>query len=109
MVDTAVFRNARGLPGIVRMLAPLLQRAMAISPDEAARTPVFLAQDDAAVGTGGRFYGPGLERRPIPQRALRSDRRNALWAASEALVQLYLPAQAAVIDEQQTLPLAMAT
>src|ERR687894_1545587 len=41
VADTAVFRNARGLPRIARALAPLAQRLLASSPEEAARTPVF--------------------------------------------------------------------
>jgi NAD(P)-dependent dehydrogenase (short-subunit alcohol dehydrogenase family) len=106
VVNTGVFRNARGLPAIVRMLAPLLQRTIAISPDEAARTPVFLAQDHSAIGTSGSFYGPGLKQRPVPARALRQDRRDALWADSEALVQSHLSKKAA--DDQPALPLAMA-
>jgi len=96
VVRTGVFRNARGLPTIVRLLAPMLQRLMAITPDAAAETPVFLAQDKRAVGTGGRFYGPKLMELPVPERALRQDRRSGLWAASEHLVKAYLPEPSAV-------------
>jgi NAD(P)-dependent dehydrogenase (short-subunit alcohol dehydrogenase family) len=91
VVDTAVFRNARGLPWIMRVLAPVLQRLIALSPEVAAQTPVFLAQDARAVGTGGHFYGSRLKRRPIPARAQRLDRRSELWALSEELVRPYLP------------------
>ncbi len=91
VADTDVFRNARGLPRIARVLAPVAQRLVASSPEEAARTPVFLAQDARAVGTGGRFYGPRLKPRPVPARARRPERRSALWAASEELVRAYLP------------------
>ena len=58
VVNTGVFRNARGLPWIVRVLAPKLQRLMAMSPEAAAQTPVFLAQHDRAVGTGGQLFRP---------------------------------------------------
>jgi hypothetical protein len=67
-----------------------VQRLIALSPEEAARTPVFLAQDARAAGTGGRFYGPKLKRRKVPARATRPDRRDILWAASEELVRPYL-------------------
>jgi NAD(P)-dependent dehydrogenase (short-subunit alcohol dehydrogenase family) len=96
VVDTDVFRNARGLPRIVRVLAPMLQRVMALAPETAARTPVYLAQDPQAAGTGGRFYGPRLSELPIPARAQRQDRRRGLWTASEDLIRPYLPAAVTV-------------
>ena len=98
VTDTAVFRNARGLPPVVRALAPVVARLMALSPEEAARTPVFLAQDARAAGTGGRFYGPRLKQRAVPPRARRPERRSGLWAASEDLVRPYLPGIAATGD-----------
>jgi len=39
-------------------------------PEAAAQTPVYLAQDPQAVGTGGRFYGPQL----VPSPGARSGR-----------------------------------
>jgi NAD(P)-dependent dehydrogenase (short-subunit alcohol dehydrogenase family) len=39
LTDTDVFRNARGLPRVLRLLAPAVMRLAASSPDEAARTP----------------------------------------------------------------------
>lgn len=95
VTDTGVFRNARGLPRVARVLAPVVMRLMASSPEEAARTPVFLAQDARARGTGGRFYGPSLKERAIPARARRPERRRGLWTASEELVRPYLPGAAA--------------
>lgn len=91
ITNTAVFRNARGLPPIMRVLAPVVQRLVALPPDVAAQTPVFLAQDAGAIGTSGHFYGPKLKQRPVPARAQRPDRRSGLWAASEELVRPYLP------------------
>lgn len=90
VTDTAVFRNAQGFPGIVRVIAPLLQRLIGLPPEVAAQTPVFLAQDARATGVGGRFYGPRLRQRPVPPRAQRLDRRRALWSASEEIVRPYL-------------------
>jgi NAD(P)-dependent dehydrogenase (short-subunit alcohol dehydrogenase family) len=90
ITDTAVFRNARGLPPLVRALSPVMVRLMASSPEEAARTPVFLAQDARAASTGGRFYGPKLKERAVPARARRLERRSELWAASADLVRFYL-------------------
>jgi NAD(P)-dependent dehydrogenase (short-subunit alcohol dehydrogenase family) len=90
IVNTGVFRNARGLPRIVQALAPHLQRLLAMSPEAAAQTPVFLAQQDRAVGTGGRFFGPRIRQRRIPACAQRPERRSQLWAASEDLVRPYL-------------------
>jgi NAD(P)-dependent dehydrogenase (short-subunit alcohol dehydrogenase family) len=88
---TGVFRNARGLPWIARrLLAPLVERVFAQEPDVAAETPVFLAQDPRAAGSGGRFYGPRCVERLVPPRARRQDRRKALWDASEALVRDHL-------------------
>jgi hypothetical protein len=90
MARTDVFRNAVGLPAILRPLLPLLQTLLANSPEAAAETPVFLAQDERAVGTGGKFYGPKAKERAIPERAARPERRGMLWAASEALVRPHL-------------------
>ncbi|CAA9539630.1 MAG: hypothetical protein AVDCRST_MAG05-5266 [uncultured Rubrobacteraceae bacterium] len=90
VTDTAFLRNARGLPRISRVLGPVLLRLMASSPETAAHTPVFLAQDTRARGTGGRFYGPKRKERAVPARANRPERRSELWAASEELVQPYL-------------------
>lgn len=90
LVRTEVFRNARGLPRAARLLAPLVQRLFARPPEVAAKVPVVLAQDPSAVGTNGRFFGPGLRELPVPARARRPDRRLALWEASERLVQPYL-------------------
>jgi NAD(P)-dependent dehydrogenase (short-subunit alcohol dehydrogenase family) len=91
VTKTNVFRNALGLPWIVRALVPVALRLIGSSPDVAAQTPVFLAQDAQATGTGGRFYGPQRKQRPVPARAQRPDRRKELWLASEALVRPYLP------------------
>ena len=93
LVDTEVFRNARGLPWVARMILPLVRLAAARAA-HAAETPVFLAQDPRAKGMGGHFYGPRVRQRPIPARALRSDRRAGLWTASEDLVRPYLPPRA---------------
>jgi NAD(P)-dependent dehydrogenase (short-subunit alcohol dehydrogenase family) len=90
LTDTDVFCNVRGLPRVLRLLAPAVMRLAASSPDEAARTPVSLAQDAGDTGTGGRFYGPKLEQRTVPARARRPERRAGLWAASEELVRPYL-------------------
>jgi NAD(P)-dependent dehydrogenase (short-subunit alcohol dehydrogenase family) len=91
VTDTAFLRNARGLPWIMRVMAPVLLRLMAHSPEVAAQTPVFLAQSDQATDVSGRFYGPRLKQRPVPAHVQRSERRSNLWAASEDLVRPYLP------------------
>lgn len=90
LTDTGVFRNARGLPLVLHLLAPAVMRLAAYPPEEAARTPVSLARDAGATGTGGRFYGPKLRQRRVPARATRLERRAGLWAASEELVRPYL-------------------
>lgn len=90
LTDTGVFRNARGLPPVVRALAPVILHLLASSPEAAARTPVFLAQDAGAVNSGCRFYGPKLKERKVPARAQRPERRGGLWAASEELVRPYV-------------------
>jgi NAD(P)-dependent dehydrogenase (short-subunit alcohol dehydrogenase family) len=94
LVNTGVFRKARGLPRVARVLAPMFQRLVARSPEAAAATPVFLAQNPQANGTGGHFFGPGLKQLPIPARARRLDRRTSLREASESLVRPYLRAGA---------------
>jgi NAD(P)-dependent dehydrogenase (short-subunit alcohol dehydrogenase family) len=94
-VRTSVFRNARGLPWFAHPLVPLLSLG-ALSPSAAAETPVFLAQSSDAIGSGGRFYGPRREERPVPERARRVERRDALWAASEERVGPYLAPPPAV-------------
>lgn len=90
IVDTGVMRNARGLPAIARLVLPWIQRLIGSTAEAAAETPVFLAQDLRAVGSGGRFYGPQRSHRVVPRRALQIARRTALWAASEALAAPYL-------------------
>jgi NAD(P)-dependent dehydrogenase (short-subunit alcohol dehydrogenase family) len=90
VVRTGVFRNARGIPSIVRVVAPMLQRLMAISPEAAAQTPAYLAQDELALGTGGKFFGPKVKEIPVPERAQRRERRRALWDASEDLAKPYV-------------------
>ena len=98
VTGTDFLSNARGLPRIARVLGPALLRLIASPPEKAARTPVYLAQDAGATGTGGRFYGPNLKERNVPERARRPERREALWAASEELVRPYL-ARAADVRE----------
>ena len=83
LVDTAVFRNARGVPRPLRVVAGALQRVIGAAPEKAARTPVFLADDAGA--TGG-FYGPALRRLPVPERARRPERRAAVRAAADGLI-----------------------
>ena len=95
MVRTSVMRNARGLPWIARTVGAALHWLLARSPAAAADTPVFLARDARAAGSGGRFYGPRRSQRAVPERALRADRRRALWEASEQLVRRHLTGDAA--------------
>lgn len=70
---------------------------MGISPEAAAETPVSLAQNKGAVGTGGKFYGPAVKQHAVPTRALRPERRSRLWVASEELVKPYLSEHSAVL------------
>jgi hypothetical protein len=88
----------RGLPWIVHGLARALQPLIALAPEVAAQTPVYLAQAAGARGTNGRFYGPRLEPRPVPTPAQPPERRIALWMASKELVRRYLPEIAPVDD-----------
>jgi NAD(P)-dependent dehydrogenase (short-subunit alcohol dehydrogenase family) len=92
LVRTGVFRNARGIPAIVRGLATALQPLIAMKPERAAVTPVYLAQDAMAVGISGAFFGPDRRQIPVSKGALRRDRRSLLWEVSQALVRNYLPA-----------------
>ncbi len=86
VVRTEVFRNARGVPRSLRLLASAVQRVVGADPDTAADTPAYLAQDPTAWEVNGRFYGPGRREIVVPDRAARPERRTALWEASEALV-----------------------
>jgi NAD(P)-dependent dehydrogenase (short-subunit alcohol dehydrogenase family) len=88
---SSCFRNARGLPFAFRMAIPLVLLIGGRSPEAAARTPVFLAQDPDT-DRGGRFFGPDCREIPVPARARDERRRSALWTASEALVRPYLHA-----------------
>jgi len=90
LVRTSVFRNARGLPAFARTLATLLQPLIAMPPDRAALTPAYLAQNPAATGISGAFFGPNRKQIPLPPRVLQRDRRLALWDVSHALVRDYL-------------------
>lgn len=87
VVATDVFRNARGVPRPLQAVAVALQRLIGAKPADAARTPVFLADDPAA--TGG-FYGPKQRRLTIPDRALDPGRRAAVRAATERLTAAWL-------------------
>ena len=89
---SSCIRNARGLPWLMRVLAPLLVRVFGHSTAVAARTPVFLARESEAAGGG--FYGPQRTRLGIPARALDRGRRAALWAASAKLVEEYVEEEA---------------
>jgi NAD(P)-dependent dehydrogenase (short-subunit alcohol dehydrogenase family) len=91
LVATDVFHNARGLPRPVRAAATALQRLVGATPADAAHTPVFLADDPAAAGVNGGFFGPRGRRQRIPARVRRPDRRAALWTVSEQLVRPWLP------------------
>lgn len=106
---TSFVRNARGLPRVARALASVLLPLLGMPPAAAADTPTFLAQDPAAVGTGGRFFGPRRRPRPIPARATQPERRAALWTVSEALVRSYLPAAGASPDAAASLAAAAHT
>lgn len=90
MTDTNVFRNSRGLPSIVRAIAPRLQRWLALRPEVAAITPAWLAGNPRARGTSGNFFGPHMKPRAVPARACNAERRRMLWNASDALVHDYL-------------------
>ena len=94
IVDTDVFRNARGLPWVAHIPMQMMQRLIGLSPEVAAQTPVFLAQSEQATLTGGHFYGPKLKPRKVPARSQRPERRRELWSASEDLVRSYLPSAA---------------
>ena len=98
---SSCFRNARGLPWLVRSLAPLALRLFAQSPEAAARTPVFLACDPTATGESGRFYGPNRKPRAVPERARNRERRAALWSASSELVRATLGVDAATTRFQR--------
>jgi NAD(P)-dependent dehydrogenase (short-subunit alcohol dehydrogenase family) len=91
VVKTSLFQHATGIPRVARQLAPLVVALLGQSAEAAADTPSWLAHDEQAVGSGGRFYGP--RRRPlrVPERARRRARRRQLWTASDDLVRGYLP------------------
>lgn len=93
VTDTNVFRNSRGLPWLVRVIAPRLQRWLALRTEVAAMTPAYLARDPRARGTSGRFFGPRMKPRAVPARVLNRERRRMLWNASETLVRDYLHAK----------------
>jgi NAD(P)-dependent dehydrogenase (short-subunit alcohol dehydrogenase family) len=88
VVKTNVFRNSRGLPWIVRFVAPILQNLIGLTPESAAYTPASLAQ--LAVRINGRFYGPKLKELSVPPAARQPERRRTLWEASEQLCSGFL-------------------
>jgi NAD(P)-dependent dehydrogenase (short-subunit alcohol dehydrogenase family) len=87
---SACFRNARGLPWLARVVAPLLLRVFAQSPELAAQTPVFLARAPARVDRSGCFFGPRRTPRVVPESARNPERRAALWSASAELLRTTL-------------------
>jgi NAD(P)-dependent dehydrogenase (short-subunit alcohol dehydrogenase family) len=98
IVRTDVFRNARGLPLVARLLAPIVQHLIGMTPAEAAQTPVNLAQNPTPIGAGGRFYGPKLKEYPVPPTARQPERRRALWESSEQLCSGLLPVNSRVTE-----------
>ncbi|MEV4343154.1 hypothetical protein AB0J83_01545 [Actinoplanes sp. NPDC049596] len=78
LVATRVFRDATGVPPLLRRVMDAVQQRTGADPAVAAETPVRLA-------TGPRFesgfYGPGARALPVPAR-VRDGRRGELWAAS---------------------------
>jgi NAD(P)-dependent dehydrogenase (short-subunit alcohol dehydrogenase family) len=90
LVRTNVFRNARGVPRLVQIVTAALQPFVAAPPERAAGTPVFLAQSSSAIGTGGRFFGPGVKEIKVPDQARDPERRRLLWDASERLASRYI-------------------
>jgi NAD(P)-dependent dehydrogenase (short-subunit alcohol dehydrogenase family) len=97
LVSTEVFDNARGLSRPVRLLTSVAQRALGVSPSDAARLPASLASDLDGARAGGGFFGPKGRLR-IPQRVSNPERRAELWNASEDLVKTWLPHQPAAGD-----------
>nr|WP_221381468.1 hypothetical protein [Actinoplanes polyasparticus] len=84
-VRTRVFRDATGVPALVRLLLDAVQRRVGTDPARAAGTPVALAVDGREPG----FYGLGCVRLPVPERVV-AGRRRELWDASENLVRNWL-------------------
>jgi hypothetical protein len=78
-----VFRSATGFPAPVRAAARLVQRLAGQSAERAAEAPARLA---SAESHGGGFFGRGLRRIDVPERARDARRRAELWAASAAAV-----------------------
>lgn len=95
-----MFRNARGVPGLARFAAALLQPLVAMSPERAARTPVYLAQTPHTNGTDGHFFGPRCEQLPVPARAQDRERRSLLWSVSRALVREFVPEPVPTVDRE---------
>jgi NAD(P)-dependent dehydrogenase (short-subunit alcohol dehydrogenase family) len=89
---SSCFANARGLPWLLRLLAPLAVRLIGQSTAKAASTPVALAREPSGRGHSGRFFGPGLKPIEVPERARSPERRSWLWHASEALVRVAMGA-----------------
>ena len=87
VVDTAVFRNARGVPRALRAVAVALQRIIGAAPEKAARTPVSLADDPAAAGG---FHGPRMRPLTVPERVRSPGRRAAVRAATEDALRPWL-------------------
>jgi NAD(P)-dependent dehydrogenase (short-subunit alcohol dehydrogenase family) len=92
LARTALWRNARGLPGVARIAATLLHGVCARSARAAADTPVYLARHPQAIGVSGKFFGPRRQAIVVPSQARRADRQTLLWQASEQLTRSYLPA-----------------
>ncbi|MBM2615501.1 hypothetical protein JIG36_07970 [Actinoplanes sp. LDG1-06] len=86
LVATRVFRDAPGVPGLLRRVLDAVQQRAGAAPAVAAATPVALAVEDREPG----FYGPGTAVRPVPERVM-TGRRRELWEATEDLLKLWLP------------------
>ncbi|XVU27620.1 SDR family oxidoreductase [Actinoplanes sp. CA-054009] len=82
LVATRVFKDATGVPRVVRTVMDALQQRIGASPESAARGVVHLA---IGPRSASGFYGPSARPRPVPAR-VRDGRRAELWDESERAI-----------------------
>src|SRR5262245_4958048 len=79
LVGTDVFRNARVCPGLCGRRPWRCSACSQHHRRRRRRRRVFLAEDPAAVGLGGSFFGARRRQLRVPERVPRRDRRAAVW------------------------------
>ncbi len=91
IVRTDILRND---PAIVRAIDWMLQPLVGMTPEQAARTPLYLATSDAVAEVTGQFFKAtrrGLKRTKVPTGTFDPEVAQRLWTFSDRLAEASSP------------------